>query len=55
MCVLDIADLSTFKCHTSSKLRFGKVDHFTLTLVHSERPKLHTILALLSAVGLNGR
>ena len=24
-----------------------------LTLLHSERPKLHTILAFLSAVGLN--
>ena len=26
-----------------------------LTLLHSERPKLHTILAFLSAVGLKGR
>ena len=25
----------------------------TLTLLHSERPKLHTILAFLSAIGLN--
>ena len=25
---------------------------FTLTLLHSERPKLHTILVFLSAVGL---
>ena len=25
---------------------------FPLTLLHSERPKLHTILAFLSAVGL---
>ena len=28
--------------------------HFFLsTLLHSERPKLHTILAFLSAIGLN--
>ena len=25
---------------------------YTLTLLHSERPKLHTVLAFLSAVGL---
>ena len=25
-----------------------------LTLLHSERPKLYTILAFLSAIGLNG-
>ena len=26
---------------------------FTLTLLHSERPKLYTILAFLSAIGLH--
>ena len=26
-----------------------------LTLLHSERPKLHRVLAILSATGLNGR
>ena len=26
---------------------------FSLTLLHSERPKLYTILAFLSAIGLN--
>ena len=30
-----------------------KVNPFTLTLLHSERPKLYTILAFLSAIGLN--
>ena len=25
-----------------------------LTLLHSEKPKLHTVLAFLSAIGLNG-
>ena len=29
-----------------------KMFPFTLTLLHSERPKLHTILAFLSAIGL---
>ena len=29
-----------------------KVYHFNLTLLHSERPNLHTILAFLSAIGL---
>ena len=28
------------------------VGHTSLTLLHSERPKLHTILAFLSAIGL---
>ena len=28
---------------------------FVLTLLHSERPKLYTILAFLSAIGLNIR
>ena len=51
VCVSDIADLSSFKCLTSSKLLFGKFDHFTLTLLGTQ----HTILAFLSAVGLNGR
>ena len=27
----------------------------TLTLLHSERPKLHRVLALLSAIGLTGK
>ena len=27
---------------------------YSLTLLHSERPKLHTILAFLSAIGLKG-
>ena len=33
-----------------------KISHIglLLTLLHSERPKLHTILAFLSAIGLNG-
>ena len=26
---------------------------YTLTLLHSERPKLHRVLAILSAIGLN--
>ena len=26
---------------------------FTVTLLHSERPKLHRVLAILSAIGLN--
>ena len=32
-----------------------KSKFFHLTLLHSERPKLHTILAALSALGLNLR
>ena len=28
--------------------------HVPLTLLHSERPKLHRVLAFLSAIGLNG-
>ena len=27
--------------------------HLTLTLLHSEWPKLHRVLAVLSAIGLN--
>ena len=27
--------------------------HFILTLLHSERPKLYSVLAILSAIGLN--
>ena len=30
------------------------IRHFPFNLLHSERPKLHTILAFLSATGLNG-
>ena len=30
-----------------------KVNIHLLTLLHSERPKLYTILAFLSAIGLN--
>ena len=40
-----------------SVLEIRKVNYFltkeSLTLLHSERPKLHTILAFLSAIGLN--
>ena len=31
--------------------RFNYAEHY-LTLLHSERPKLHTILVFLSAIGL---
>ena len=30
------------------------VELFFLTLLHSERPKLYAILAILSAIGLRG-
>ena len=36
----------------SSILKFELKNLLSLTLMHSERPKLHTILAFLSAVGL---
>ena len=36
----------------SKKLRMIWSGHMGLTLLHSERPKLHTILAFLSAIGL---
>ena len=32
---------------------FSRLADETLNLLHSERPKLHTILAFLSAIGLN--
>ena len=38
-----------FNCFKSNYSYDGSI----LTLLHSERPKLHTILAFLSAVGLN--
>ena len=38
-------------CSNRALFMFGK--NFALTLLHSERPKLYTILAFLSAVGLS--
>ena len=38
------------KCSHSRYL----TDPFTLTLLHSERTKLYTILTVLSAIGLKG-
>ena len=34
-------------------LAWNGVSTYILTLLHSERPKLYTILAFLSAIGLN--
>ena len=36
------------------QLLCGHFQSIILTLLHSERPKLYTILAFLSAVGLKG-
>ena len=40
--------------YTDLRLATGYITDFSpLTLLHSERPKLHTILAFLTAIGLN--
>ena len=41
---------STDKSRTNS---VSSVRKLWLTLLHSERPKLHRVLAVLSAIGLN--
>ena len=46
---LNIVSLRFPKFHTNC-MEFTKI--LGLTLLHSERPKLHTILAFLSAIGL---
>ena len=44
--------VDTIEKGTKMKLLPQKVSLFTLTLLHSERPKLHTILDFLSGIGL---
>ena len=48
-------DLTSFRreAELMAELLPLKLYLFTLTLLHSERPKLYTILAFLSARGLN--
>ena len=42
------------KASVLQRVHYVDFSHVSLTLVHSERPRLYAILAFLSAVGLKG-
>ena len=50
----DTETFTNYSDYVSKEVYFAVGDHtcIALTLLHSERPKLHTILAFLSAIGL---
>ena len=50
---LGVIEVPLSQLDTSKALTEWWVSQISLTLLHSERPKLHTILAFLSAIGVN--